>query len=471
MLRFAVSILFVSSFFFFSCRKDSEITGSLGKLTFSNDTIIFDTVFTSIGSSTYKLKVYNQENYPIKISNIHLAKGDASAYRINVDGNAGNAHNDIEIGSKDSIFIFVEVTIDPGNSNNPFIVQDSIVFESDGSVQDVDLVAWGQNAHYICPTTFLKGFPAFSVLGCDTTWTKNIPHVVYGFAVVDSTCKLTIEAGTQIYFHNNAGLWVYKGGSIKVLGTKEEPVVFQGDRLEPYYRDLANQWSRIWINEGSVDNEFNYAIIKNAYIGIQAETFDNPMGNQLILNNTIIQNMAGMGILARRYTITATNNLITNCGQYAIALTYGGNYNFTHCTVANYWSSSTRKNPSVFISNYYKDPEENLFLAPLSKADFNNCIIYGNSENEVLTDKVDNVDFNYSFNYSLLRTSKTFLGQSIFTNSDPGFFDIEKNNFNLKNTSFAIDKGNPAFLSGILFNDLNGKPRGIAPDLGAYELE
>lgn len=470
MFKSASLLLFMLSFVFFSCKKESEMFSDSGKLTFSKDTVIFDTVFASVGSSTYQLKVYNNESHAIKISNIRLAKGSTSPYRINIDGFAANA-KDLEIESKDSIFIFVEVTIDPGNTNNPFIVQDSILFERNGSIQDVDLVAWGQNAHYITPTTYLKGFPPFSVLGCDTNWSKNIPHVVYGFAVVDSTCKLSIEAGTKIYFHNNSGLWVYKGGSIKVNGTKEEPVIFQGDRLEPYYKDLANQWSRIWINEGSVDNEFNYAIIKNAYIGIQAETFDNSMGNQLIINNTIIENMAGMGILARRYKITAANNLITNCGQYAVALTLGGEYDFTHCTVANYWSSSTRKNPSVFISNYYKDPAENLFIAPLVKANFNNCIVYGNAENEIMTDKLNDAEFNYSFNYSLLKTNKSLLGQSIFTNIDPGFVEIEKKNFMLKNTSFAIDKGNPAYLSGMLLNDLNGKSRAGNPDLGAYELE
>jgi hypothetical protein len=130
MQKILLLISIFCSVLFFSCKKDNEIAASANaKLSFSKDTVIFDTVFTSVGSSTYQLKVYNNENFPINISTIRLAKGDNSPYRINVDGNSGSKHHNVEIASMDSIFIFVEVTIDPNNSNNPFIVQDSILFE------------------------------------------------------------------------------------------------------------------------------------------------------------------------------------------------------------------------------------------------------------------------------------------------------------------------------------------------------
>ncbi|MDQ3192662.1 MAG: hypothetical protein M3Q58_13800, partial [Bacteroidota bacterium] len=302
------------------------------------------------------------------------------------------------------------------------------------------------------------------------TWTNNIPHVIYGYAVIDSLCKLTIEQGTQIHFHNNSGLWVYKGGSIKVNGVQGAPVVFQGDRLEPYYREIPGQWDRIWLNEGSIDNEINYAIIKNGLIGIQAETLEANMGNQLILNNTIIRNMSRSGILSRFYKIQAGNNLITNCGMYAAELTMGGHYEFNHCTFANYWQGN-RKTPSVMVLNYYKDLNEQIFAAPLYKADFNNSIIYGTLEDEILVDDAgQGVDFNYGFNYTLVKSSKELLGTMLYKNTDPLFTNVLEGDFTLKAGSPAIEKGSPAYVTGVLSSDINGNIRSGNPDLGAFEF-
>lgn len=50
------------------------------------------------------------------------------------------------------------VTIDPNKDDNPLIQTDSIVFETNGNLQDVDLVAWGQDANYITPDTYKEGF-------------------------------------------------------------------------------------------------------------------------------------------------------------------------------------------------------------------------------------------------------------------------------------------------------------------------
>ena len=458
--------------FVFSCKKDAILTDPSAKLSFSLDTVLFDTVFTTIGSSTRRLKVYNPNNKKVIVSSIRIAGGPNSKYRMNVDGMPGAFLNDIEIPAKDSLFIFIEVTIDPLNSNSPLIVTDSIMFVTNGNEQDVDLVAWGQDAHYFYPDNYVEGLPPYSIIcntNSNTTWVNDKPYVIYGYAVVDSSCGLTIQAGARIHFHNNSGLWIYKGGSIKVLGTLAEPVTFQGDRLEPYYREIPGQWDRIWINESSVDNEFNYAIIKNGFIGIQAETLESYMGNQLTLNNTIIRNMEGIGLLTRFYKIAAANMLIANCGQYATALTLGGDYDFRHCTFANYWSLKSRKTPSLLISNYYEDENGVNQVFSLTKADFKNCIIYGNNENEVLADNGGGT-FNYDFSYSLLKTNQSLNGTSIFTNIDPGFVDASNRDFKLKSSSFAIDMGDPAALNKPeLMQDLNGNNRGTPPDLGAYE--
>jgi hypothetical protein len=466
--------------FLFACKKEDDFnTDASFRLTFSSDTILFDTLFTTLGSTTEYLLVYNKENKPVKISSIRLASGNNSPFRLNVDGMPGHSFTDVEIGKKDSLWIFIEVTIDPNNALTPFLVTDSILFETNGKIQDVDLVAFGQNARFITPTNTLFGLQ-YSILPCNSVWNNDLPYVVYGYAVVDSACSLIIEEGTQVHFYQNSGLWVYRYGQIKVNGTVDKPVVFQGTRREASYSEIPGQWDRIWINEGgsSVQNEINHAIIKNAFIGIQAENLLSPIGSnqrKLILNNTFIRNTSGIGILARDYIIEASNTVVSNSGNYLLALTMGGSYEFNQCTMANYWSRSQRNTPAVYINNYYNSTT-GAVAADLIKADFKNSIIYGLLSNELELDFKAGAASAHLFTYTLLRTDNNTPTtdpnhfDNIFKNQDPGFEKTADNNYELTSSSFCIDKGNAAFITPVTSTDIKGHPRSV-PDLGAYERQ
>jgi len=289
-ILFLLLIIPAILFFTYSCKKDSIISDSGAKLSFSSSSILFDTVFTTIGSTTRQLKVYNPYNKKIKISSIRLAGGANSFFRMNVDGIASSSVNDIEIEAKDSIFLFIKVTIDPRNSNSPLIVSDSILFVTNGNLQTVKLEAWGQDAYYYTPNHFFPNL-SYSIIPCNDVWTNDKPHVIYGNAVIDSACTLTIKENTRVYLHKDAVLWVYKDGTLKVQGTLGNPVIFQGDRLESYYSDQPGQWGEIWLSAGSKNNEINQAIIKNGYVGIQIDTTAvNPTQPTLTIENTIIKN-------------------------------------------------------------------------------------------------------------------------------------------------------------------------------------
>ncbi len=480
-----------------SCRKEEDFINTPVSLGFSQDTVIFDTVFTTIGSVTQWLKVYNLEKQPVRIDKIYLAGGSQSPYRININGKPGTSANDVELASGDSLYIFVEVTVDPNNSNNPLILTDSIVFINQGKMQDVKLVAWGQDAHFIVPDKTIGSISYHIVAKENETveWTNDKPWVIYGYAVVDSTGMLKIQKGTRVHFHNNSGLWVYKGGSIKVEGTKDEPVTFQGDRMDPYYRDLPGQWDRIWLNEGSVDNEFNYAIIKNGFIGIQAEILQQSMGNKLVLNNTIIENMSGRGLFTRAYTVEATNCLITNSGDITVYLAVGGSYDFRHTTIANYWPyGGSRQVPALWVSNY----EINLgagaiYTGDLSKAYFGNCIIYGTNKEEYLATDSFGGAFNYFFDHCLLKTTTNpalkpahFLGCFTRNQDLPSYNPNEKifkdpniGNWQPDSLSVLVNKGSHTVVSNapvipinLIEYDLKGDNRLLdaGPDIGAYEF-
>lgn len=469
---FLVLVLLV----FFGCKKESTIiTDTSARLQFSNDTICFDTVFTTMGSITKQLLVYNTYENALKISKIALAGGSTSAYQINVDGRSGSAFNDFELQAGDSLYLFVRITIDPNNQNNPMIVRDSILFEVNGNKQDVDLYAWGQDAHFIMPNLSMSGLPPLNIIaqeGESVHWTNEKPYVIVGYAVVDSTANLIIDPGTKIHFYNNSGLWIYKGASIQVNGTLENPVVFQGTRMDEDYRDLPAQWDRIWINESAVNSSFNYAIIRNGTIGIQAETLNESMGNRLLLNNTQILNMSGWGIFSRFYAIEANNVLLANAGSSLLNLTTGGRYSFKNSTFANYYKYGIRKDPLLFLSDYYIQSSTEgdiVYTGNLESAYFGDCIFYGALEEEILIDAYADTEneLNYVFDYCLLKSNKQadlISNHSIF-NKDPLFMDSYNADFHLDTLSPAIDKG---IEMGNL-RDLDGLLRDEKPDLGAFE--
>ena len=239
-------------FSFSSCKKDKLLTDSIVHLTFSDDTLRFDTVFVTAGSATQIFTVHNNESQPIRISSIRLGHGDASYYRLNVNGVPGKSFSDVEIGANDSIWIFAEVTIpDPNNPNTPFVVTDSIVFQTNGNQQDVKLIAWGQRAHF---HYYPPNSPPLFFLNCNDIWTNDLPHVVYGYALIDSACTLTMEQGVRVHFHNSSGLIALSGGKIVVNGTRDSVVTFQGDRLGEDFKDVPGQWDRIWLSNISRSN-------------------------------------------------------------------------------------------------------------------------------------------------------------------------------------------------------------------------
>lgn len=468
----------------FSCRKDDVITDSSANLSFSTDTLIVDTVFATIGSTTRRFTVYNRNNKTINISSISVGGGIGSQFRINVDGVSGNIHSNVEIEANDSMFVFVEVTIDPNNALSPFVVEDDIVFITNGNQQKVHLAAWGQNAHYFTPKVFpTNGLPKYSCLDgdCDgslppinQTWINDKPYVIYGYLVIDSADVLNINPGVKVHLYNKSGIWVYKGGNLNINGTQAEPVTFQGTRLDYSFKDVPGQWDRIWVNEGSVNNVFNYAIVKNAYIGIQAETLPfepNTVisSNKLVLKNCEIHNSSAVGILATNYVIESENTLITNCGQYNFLVTGGGKYIFNHATIANYWPDGVRETPAVFAQNYYQDINGNIQVRNIDSLNFKNSIIYGNIDNEFSSDILAPGNLNYAIYYSVIKTTAGLSGNVGNNIQNPGnttlFVDPTTHNYHLSGISPALNAG---ITSSVLF-DKDGVARNNPPDIGAYE--
>jgi hypothetical protein len=440
-----------------SCKKDAFL--SSGKLSFSTDTVVFDTVFTTIGSTTKQFKIYNKDNRTIRIDEIELMGGEDSPFRINVDGVPGTSMSEIEIEGKDSLFVFVEVTLSVNGQNLPLVVEDSIRFRTNGVDQYVTLAVWGQDAYFHYKDKN-KG-----------TWPNDKPHVIYGYAAVDSARTLNIQANTQIFMHKNSLLYVYKG-TLNVNGTLGQEVVFQGDRLEADYDDVSGQFYGIYF-EKARPSTINYAIIKNGTSGVHLYSRDEAFsGYTLTMTNTIIQNCARYGtFIYSGAKVKAENCVIAKNGNHALLVLEGGSFFFNQCNLLGY-GTGQGTSPAIGISNYYNDYStgtQNIGSIPEGK--IYNSVIYGNLESEIAFDTISDAGINLSFDFRNCLIKRTPAGtdpfySTIFWNSNPLFTNVELNNFLFPNNSKLNNNANTSFATPF---DIKGNPRGAQPDIGAYE--
>ncbi len=457
---FILAILWAATTIISSCRKDVFNNDPAFELSFSRDTVMFDTVFTTQGSAVRRFRVFNNSNKRVKLNSVYIAGGDASYFRLNVNGVPGKVFSDVVIEPKDSIYVFAAVTINPNDDNNPFIVKDSVWFEVNGKQQKVLLLAYGQNAY----------FHYGERINTDTTWPTDKPHVVINSLVVDSFRTLCITAGARVYMHANSAMFVY--GTLKVVGTKTDSVVFQGDRLENYFKDLPGNWGYIRFLRSSTNNYLEHAVIKDALLGIVCDSLSNNTNYKVTLRKCTIKNMYYSGISAAFGSIKAENCLINSCGDYCAQLYFGGDYSFDHCTFANYSNVViNHQKPAFLLSNYYV-LNNVIYPNSYTNASIRNCIIYGGIEDELLVDSVNapGFIFNYNFRNCNIRSTNSLNAnyQNTQQNQNPLFEDFSKLKFNILNTSPCRNAG--MMIPGIT-DDICDKPRDAQPDIGAYEVQ
>jgi len=514
MRYFTTLIIIFTLIILSSCRKDFSTELSSGNLIFSQDTIFFNRVFDNISSSTHQFSVKNNSNKDISIPSISLERGVNSFYRLNVDGISAKSFEDITILAKDSIFIFTEVTVDLNQVTDlDFMYRDKILFDSGSNEQKVELESQVLDVHLIRPDRIAidNGFEYEEiVLGQDeegndigiegtnltenTTWSNDKPYLIYNYVGVPSGKTLTINAGSRIHFHQNSGIIVQSGGKLIIngeLSTTEElenQVVIQGDRLEENFSEIAGQWGTIWLMEGSYNSEIKYTTIKNSTIGLLVDS-DNSI-QTLNLNNSQIYNTSSFGLYSRNSKITSKNTIISNNGDASLSLSLGGKYNFTHCTIANYWKGSNRQNPTLVLNDYF-ETQTNLYVADLN-AKFTNCIIYGSQSKEFsLENKDDSTNFNFQFKNCLLKftdNSNDFLDNPLYDfdnssyysnnifNQEPNFFytfndDDGLINLIIGDDSAANNQADTSVLSDVILQkDILGIDRLVGnSDIGAYQ--
>ncbi len=454
-LFFSIIIIIALYFSNTGCSKKNFF--SKDNLTFSVDTLVFDTVFTTIGSTTKSFKIYNPESKTVQIDEVELMGGENSPFRMNLDGLIGHNFSNIRIEGNDSLFVFVEVTLNVNNQNSPLIIEDSIRFQTNGKDQYVKLAVWGQDAYF-----------HYKDLN-EGIWPNDKPHVIYGYAAVDSAKSLTIQAGTQVHLHKNSLLYVYKS-TLNIQGTLGNEVVFQGDRLEQDYQEVTGQYYGIYFQQAK-PSTIDYAILKNGTSGVHLYSEDpTNTGYTLTMTNTVIQNEARYGVfIYSGAKVKAENCIISKNGTHALLVLEGGDFNFNHCNLLGYGSS---QNPAVGISNFYTNYQTaTTNVGSINEGVLYNCVLTGNLATELAIDTIQmsGVNLNFDFKNCLIKSETIQTDafyQNIFWNNNPLFTDPTIYDFSFSINSILHGNG----IASPVVTDILGNPRNNPPDIGAIEV-
>ncbi len=456
-----------------ACSKDEVFTTDRSAvLTFSEDTIKFDTLFTTIGSSTETLMIYNKNDNGIRLKNVKLQNAAATGFRMNVDGQFGSSFDDLEIYGGDSMFCFIEVTIKKQNNNEPVLINDELVITlENGAQQRVALKAYGQDAEILRSPTLTE----------NTTYNATKPYLIYGTLTINEGVTLTLDPGTRLFFHADG--YIDCNGTIYADGSSKE-ITIRGDRLDhmfdylPYDR-LDNQWLGIVLNNSSKDNYLKNVDIHSGSYGISASG-ENTDDTKLTLINSTIHNVGGNGLYLNNCKAIVANSQISNCRGNCVEIA-GGKYTFDFCTIAQFcpWIA-TRGNALKFTNGSGSEDYK-----ALKQLNMTNCLITGYANDEVFgtpNNNVTDAEFNFKFTNCVLCTEepKSYVENFISctyqtTDQSSNFKTFDTKNFiydfGLTEGSIARGKGTDA--DGILTTyptDRNGKERtATSIDVGCYQ--
>ena len=456
-----------------ACSDDDHFSSSAQYLlSFSTDTVKIDTVFSRVPSATKTFWVYNRSGEGIRCTNVRLAQGNQTGFRVNVDGSylgaaQGYQVPNIEIRDKDSIRVFVELTSPVNNLDEPQLLTDDLVFSLESGVeQKVALTAWTWDAVMVNDWH----------VTADTTLSIQKPVVVYGGITVEENATLSIEQGTMLYFHENAGLNVY--GRLLVNGTADNNVVLRGDRIDhmfdylPYDR-VSGQWQGLHFYESSYENVVNFADIHSAYNGVVCDSAD-VSRLKLQLANSVVHNCQGYGVSATHAVVDIVNCQITNTLNDCVAF-LGGVGRVLQCTLAQFYPFDANRGAALRFGNV-RDGK----VYPLYDFSCVNSIVTGYADDVVMGEADTTANYKFAFRNCLLRTPaiddtvnvKDVVWEDPKDTVSCGykqFVNIDTDNliydFRIKASSPAVGKADAADAPEF---DRLGIRRGEEPDMGCY---
>ena len=316
----------------YACKADRISDDPSMQLTFQQDTVRFDTVFTGFGSATQVMKIYNHNDYGIRISSVRLTSG--KYFHINLDGEPQPAYmSGIEVRGGDSLYLFITVEIDPSAEDMPVLVEDAVEFDYNSRRQSLVLEAIGQNVHLVqSPHRRTNCYRAVE-------FDNDRPYLIYDSLFVYG--NVTIKPGARLYFHQGASLWCY--GNVTAEGNESQPISLLGDRLDRVFEHVpysvtSGQWGGWCILDtmgGNHTYELKHVHISGANWGLVVEN-----GSTLTLDHCKIHNHLRYGLAIENVDSKVTNTEISNVARNCVYLA-GGEHTWNYTTVANYFYNTS----------------------------------------------------------------------------------------------------------------------------------
>ncbi|MCD7720912.1 MAG: right-handed parallel beta-helix repeat-containing protein [Prevotellaceae bacterium] len=457
---------------------DKWTTSTSARLTFSADTVAFDTVITGQGSTQRTLIAFNHNSSGLRIESVELAQGAASPFMVNVDGQYlyEGRGEDFEVYGKDSLYVRIAVSLPETDSDEIQPYSDELVFTLESGVrQSVTLTAQGMDV------IILKG----EVITEDETLDARRPYLVYDSLVVSEGATLTLPEGCTLMLHDSTSLLVR--GTLKALGTLEKPVTFRGDRTDYMfsylpYDNTPNRWGGIHFFGSSRGNELQQCDIHGGDYGILCDStsLEDTSTPLLRLSDCVVHNIGGDGLWLKHCVTEVTGTQISNTLGDCLHI-LGGGHTFIHCTIAQFYPFTSNRGDALYMTNY---DEETAY--PLLWCDFVNCVITGYADDVIMGSIAEDEDnlCDYLFLNCLLRTERSEDGER-FRNIvyDTDSLDVSgKDHFTLFDTYAFLYDFTPDSLSCIrgLADEEYAKQYPLdrkgtsrladgAPDAGAYE--
>lgn len=446
-----------------SCIEDGFTTDRSAQPVFSVDTLDMGTIFTDQPSTTHRFTVYNRADKGINISSISITGDNSGLFRLNVDGFSGTEFSNVEIRANDSIFVLVETTLPANGLNAPVDITARLEFLTNGASSEVVLKATGRDV------TRLRG----EVFTADATLTADRPYQIYDSLVVAKGATLTIEPGTELYFHDGALMIVR--GSLKALGECGREIILTGDRTGYVAADIpfdimSRQWTGLFFTSTSTDNVLHYTHVCNTWQGVTIDGSDSEPGSEpsLTIVNSRLRNSQGYALEAIHARVKAYGSEFAEGGQGAVLL-HGGNHVLNHCTLSNYYLFSALGGPILQLSHIDEDTDDGTGR-PTVTAQITNSIIYGLGRD---ISHGDLTDTGVSLRRCLLKSAGNDDDNFIdcIWDSDPLFYTVREDyvfDYRLRDESPAIGSADASLTAPESHTDRLGNPRGPAPDLGAY---
>ena len=455
---------------------DELSTSPSDQPTLSVDTLHMGTLLAGNSSKTYQIKLYNRCRAELQLTSIVLREATTSGFRMNVDGMNGTSFTQSEllrIAEGDSMFIFVEATFPEYGTTGIARHTDYIDIFCNQRQQTIVLDAQSKDV------LKLHG----EVLDQDATWTSGMDVQVYDSLVIPQGVKLTLMDSVTVYLHDKADIRVR--GTLVCEGKPGRPVVIRGDRTDNMftylpYDNLPSQWGSMYIDSTAQACRFVHTDIRGMSHGIQIDSTD------VVFDACQIKNSDGNLLTCHMTQLTMHNCLLSNASGALLDI-YGGWYDVTHCTLANYNFTAVARTQALRLCNM---DTAACRYTPLHQCTLLNTLVWGrwrmpdvnldyfevalDTDASGQTIYADSI-FTYRFDHCLLKANGSDDDSFVSTvwNKHPLYQETDSSHYHF---DFHLQPSSPAIGMGASEGakrcpvDLDGVSRLSQPSIGCYEI-